>query len=114
LPADTVLLEFCVLTDHTYAFIVSRDHFEVVDQALDRRKIRRWTETLQRAARQSYPEAVAAALRPPSAELFAKPLDAIDRLGIPPGQRRLVFIPDDALYGLPFAALNHATTNHYL
>jgi CHAT domain-containing protein len=109
LPRGVLLLEYCVLDDRTYTWIVSRDRKDVVRQAVPRRQIVRWSAELQRAARERNAGAFQRALYAPFEQLLAVPLA---RYGTTPKQ--LVIVPDGAMHGLPFAALRDLGTRHYL
>jgi CHAT domain-containing protein len=115
LPEGTFLLEYCVVEDRTYVWIVSRRGFEhrTLLRAT-RGDIQRWTDALQAAARRGDAKAFEGGLNAPYAELIAPALEAIAR--IPPGQapRRLVVVPDGAMHGLPVAALRNPETGRYL
>jgi CHAT domain-containing protein/tetratricopeptide (TPR) repeat protein len=113
LPAGTFLIEYTVLADRTYAWIVSRDSFRLLRQSATSAKIERWSETLQRAANGNRGADFEAGLYAPFAELIHEPLDAIHSMrdGKNPS---LVFIPDGAMHGLPFAALRNPSSKHYL
>lgn len=113
LPAGTFLIEFCVLDDRTYTWIVSRDAFRLLEQPVGRTRIEEWTAGVQRAVEANDPGYFASRLSAPSAELFEAPLNAI--LAMPNGRNaRLVFIPDGAIHGFPFAALRSPAGGEYL
>ncbi|HYC60320.1 MAG TPA: CHAT domain-containing protein [Thermoanaerobaculia bacterium] len=113
LPAGTFLLEYMVLEDRTYTWVISRDSFRIITQRANRDDIERWSAALQEAARQRDEKAFEAGLYAPYDQLIAAPLAAI--AGLPNGRRpRLVFIPDGAMHGLPFSALRLSAKSRYL
>jgi CHAT domain-containing protein len=114
LPRGTYLLEFTVLADRTLVWVVSRDHFEIFNQPVRREAIAQWADTLQREAEQR-DQAFEAGLSKPYSALLAGPLKFIQ--GLPAGRdevRRLVFVPDGAIHGLPLAALRDPTTKRHV
>jgi CHAT domain-containing protein len=115
LPHGTFLIEYCVLADRTLIWLVSRDHFELFTQPVGRKAIEEWTATLQReAGRRNVPE-FEAGLYLPFSSLLAAPLARIEKM--PDGRgdgRRLVFVPDGPIHGLPLAALRNRATGRYL
>lgn len=100
LPPGTSLIEYCVLDDRTYAWIVSRDRFVPLTLPVGRAAIERWTETVQRAARDHDVRAFEQGVEVPYAALLAEPLRSIG-----PETNRLVFVPDGAMHGLPLGVL---------
>lgn len=115
LPAGAVLLEYCVLDDRTYVWIISRDGFEhrMLPGATGK-DIQRWTDALQSAARRNDAAAFERGLLAPYAELIAPVFQTIATMqpGTPPD--RLIVIPDGAMRGLPIAALRDPVTMRYL
>jgi CHAT domain-containing protein len=109
LPAGTVLVQYSVQDDRTYAWIVSRDRFERLTLRTRRADVERWTASVQEAVRQRTASALDDALIPPYDGLVA---DVLSKIG--PTAARLVFVPDGAIHGLPIAALRNPRTNKYL
>jgi hypothetical protein len=107
LPRGTFLLEYCVLADRTFAWLVSRDHFEPFTLAVGRDQIQAWTTSLHRAAGQRLASSFEAGLSVPFPALLAQPWSRIEQLsrGMGEEERRLVLVPDGPIHGLPFAAL---------
>lgn len=114
LPAGTFLLQYSVTDARTYAWIVSRDGFQLIDQEVRRQDIRRWSATLQRAGRQRDAEAFDIGSFAPYDKLLRRPIDAATAMNGGRIPERLVIVPDDAMHGLPFAALRHPDTRRYL
>ncbi|HKR62965.1 MAG TPA: CHAT domain-containing protein, partial [Thermoanaerobaculia bacterium] len=106
LPAGTLVLEYCVLDDVTYVWTISRDGFEVTTLKVGRKEIDRWTRDVQASSRTNDITKFESATRAAYARLIVPVLRK--------GARRLVFIPDGAMHGLPFAALQDASTRKYL
>lgn len=114
LPHGTFLISYCVLDDRTYAWIVTSDRVELLTLPVRRQDIERWSADLQRASRRTA-AAFELGLAAPYVRLLAEPLETIAKM--PGGQdpaRRLVFIPDAAIHGLPLAALRNPDNRRYL
>ena len=109
LPPGTVLIEYCVLDDRTYAWIVSREHFEHLTLQVRRVDIERWSEAIQRAARDRDARAFENALEVPYGALIAEPLRRIGAKA-----QKLVFIPDGAMHGLPLGVLRDPATKRHV
>ncbi|HEY6141041.1 MAG TPA: CHAT domain-containing protein [Thermoanaerobaculia bacterium] len=115
LPRATFLVEYCVLDDQTYAWIVSRDGFDMLTLPVKRKSLENWTAELQRDARQRNEAAFEAGLSAPYDALIAPALEAIGKM--PAGDdpaRRVVFVPDHTVQGLPLAALWDRRNRRYL
>ncbi|HEV8434130.1 MAG TPA: CHAT domain-containing protein [Thermoanaerobaculia bacterium] len=110
LPADTYLIEYRVLDDVTYAWVISRDRAWFRALRPTRPETVHWATTLQDAAEARDHRAFASALYAPYAELIGPALTGI-RLT---GRTRLVFIPDEFMHALPFAALRNPNGGRYL
>lgn len=113
LPEDTYLLQYAVLDDRTYTWIVGRNEFELLTQPVRREEVERWSEELQSAVRRRDELAVDRGLYAPFERLVRKPFERVRTLarGREP---RLVFIPDGAMHGLPFSALRDSGTKRFL
>jgi CHAT domain-containing protein len=114
LPRGTFVVEYCVTEDRTYTWILSRDSLVALTQQVPRSDINRWTEALQRAARKRDAAAFGAGLFAPYDALIARPLAAIRAMPHDGEPVRLVFVPDGAMHGLPFAALQDPLTRRHL
>jgi CHAT domain-containing protein len=116
LPAGTFLLQYAVLPEHTYVWIVSREHFQVLKLTAPEEDIERWSNGIQAAARPDRldPDAFDVNLYAPFAELVQRPLDLIRRFNGGRDPQRLVIVPDGAMHSLPFAALRNSVTRKYL
>lgn len=113
LPADTFLIEYCVVEKQTYAWILSRDHgLQLLTLNASKEDISRWTDNLQRAAYHGDIKDFESRLTPPYV-LIGEPLRAILRMH-PQGQPHVVFVPDQGIFGLPLAALRDPKREKYL
>jgi CHAT domain-containing protein len=112
LPPGTFLIEYRVLEDQTYAWILSRDVFTVQRLAARRSDVKRWTAALQDAARMRNGTAFEAGLYAPYESLLKAPLDVIRHT---PGgaAANIVIVPDRELRGMPFVALRDPDTKRY-
>jgi CHAT domain-containing protein len=115
LPTGTFLIQYCVLEDRTYTWVIARDAFQLLTSLrVKSADTVRWSAELQEAARSRNKNAADTVLLAAFAGLAAEPLDAIARM---PGGRhpnRLVFMPDGAIHGLPLVALRNPETRRYL
>jgi CHAT domain-containing protein len=114
LPRGTFLIQYSVLEDRTYTWIISHDSFQLLRQRARRADVARWSAALQEAARQKSARNFDAGLYAPFDALLAAPLAAIEKM--PDGRKpaRLVFVPDGAMHGLPFSALRNPVTRRHL
>ncbi|HYN21125.1 MAG TPA: CHAT domain-containing protein, partial [Thermoanaerobaculia bacterium] len=115
LPRGTFLIEYSVQEDRTLIWLLSRDHFEMLTRPVGRSAIEAWTTLLHREAEQGNLTAFEGGLSAPFSALLAAPLARIQNLPDGRGEgRRLVFVPDAAIHGLPLAALRNPTTRRYV
>jgi CHAT domain-containing protein len=110
LPADTYLIEYRALEDVTFVWVISRDRAWFRTLPPSRSEIERWTTTLQEAAVARDRHAFANALYAPYARMIGPALTGI-RLT---ERTRLVFIPDEFMHALPFAALRNPNGGRYV
>lgn len=108
IPTGTFVIQYRVLDDATYMWVLSRDRFVPLTLPVRRETIERWTSELQNAARSRNEPAFLRALDAPYRELIAPALAGIGR------PKYLVFIPDGAIHGLPLAALRNPATHRHL
>jgi CHAT domain-containing protein len=101
LPDDTVILQFLVLDDKTYTWVLSRDRIRLVAQRVGRAHIEKWVADIQDAVGTGRPSAFTTAMRAAYTELFRAPL--ADRGAV--NRPRLVIVPDGPMHSLPFAGL---------
>lgn len=114
LPEGTFLLQYSVTDRRVFAWIVSRDAFEPIEIVAERESVQRRCRELQKAGRNNDETKFEGASLAVYDQLFREPFRHVVRLngGKPPG--RLVIVPDDAMHGLPFAALLNPDTRRYL
>jgi len=101
MPAGAFLLEYSVLDDRTYVWIIGRGFSDHRMLAVGESAIRQWTHDLQRFAGMRSDAKFDAALGAPFQELLREPLKLVPR------GAKLVIIPDRSMHGLPFAALRN-------
>lgn len=105
LPAGTFLLQYSVLNDRTYVWIIGNGFSERRTLNVGELKIRSWTRALQKFADLRDTDRFMTALAAPYDALLRDPLARIHQR-----QRRgpvkLVIVPDRSMHGLPFAALH--------
>jgi len=98
-PAGTVLLEYSVLDDRTYVWIISRGSSTRRTLPVGESVIRQWTHDVQHFASGHNAIKFETALIAPYRMLFSGPLSII------PPTAKIVVVPDRSMHGLPFAAL---------
>jgi CHAT domain-containing protein len=100
-PAGAFLLEYSVLDDRTYVWIIGRGYSDHRVLPVGENAIKQWTHDLQRYAGMRNDPKFDAALAAPYKELFENPLKTIPR------NARLIIVPDRSMHGLPFSALRN-------
>ncbi len=114
LAPGTFLVEFSVLPDRTYVWIVGRSYFDMIPRPVRREVIDRWSRSLQLYARQLNRRAFIATLEEVYGALLGEPLAKITKLAPANETLKLVFVPDRSLHGIPFAALRNEQSGRYL
>lgn len=116
LPAGTFVIEYSVLDDVTYAWVVWHDGMQPFTlRETRRRDVERWAATIGDAGggagikRLDLDGALTAAYT----QLVDQPLRAI-RAASHGGPLHLVIVPDGALHAIPFAALHDSETKRFL
>ncbi|HEX9981735.1 MAG TPA: CHAT domain-containing protein [Thermoanaerobaculia bacterium] len=108
IPVGTVVLDYVVMDDRTYVWIISRDDARVVRQSARRDEIQGWREELQSAiARQSESDA-RGLLSVLYDQLLKEPLKQTG------SAQRLVIVPGAEMEVLPFAAFLEPVKQRYL
>jgi CHAT domain-containing protein len=102
------VIEYCVLKDRTYAWIVTHDKCLFFDLSVSRQQIEYWSGTLQDAAKRRDNRAFEQGLLAPYEKLIAPLLLSIRK------PARFVFVPDGAIHGLPLSALRDADSKRFL
>lgn len=103
----TYLLQYAVLNDHTYVWIIWKGDAQRTTLPVGNAEIEQWAATLQRFGGNGEVELFRDALEPPFLALLREPLARVAKLsgdGPPP---RVVIVPDRAMHGLPFNALRN-------
>ncbi len=113
LPVGTYVIEYRVLEDKTYVWILSRDRFTVKTLTARRRDAQRWSAALQDAIGNNDAAAFEYGLYAPYDGLLKEPIDFINQAA-GSTTANLVIVPDRELRGLPFAALRNPETKRYL
>lgn len=115
LPPGVFVLQYLVLENRSYAWILSSESdVKVPVLAAKREEIELWVEELHRAAQDHDKNAFRRSLLAPYAGLLALPMDLIRQMNRGRAPNLLVIIPDGAMHGLPFPALRDAATNQSL
>jgi CHAT domain-containing protein len=100
LPARTLLIEYALLDDRIIAWLVTRDRFNSIVLPVSREEVERRVDALQRSVSNRNDAGFETQSRVLHELLIEAPLKVA---GVAP--RRLVIIPDGAMYGIPFAAV---------
>jgi CHAT domain-containing protein len=111
LPRGGTLLQYSVMEDRTYVWVISAERTSVHRLGVTRQDVERWTRDLYRAERRRRPDEFDVGLYAPYARLFEPVLRHVDRAH---GTPRLIIVPDGAMYGLPFPALRNPDNDRYL
>ncbi len=106
LPERTYLLQYSVLDDKTYVWIIRRGHSERLTLDVGNDAIAKWSASLQRYAMTRADEQFRLALTEPYAALLKAPLEKIGETLDESNPPRVVIVPDRAMHGLPFSALS--------
>jgi CHAT domain-containing protein/tetratricopeptide (TPR) repeat protein len=101
MPAGAFLLEYSVLEDRTYVWIIGKGFSDHRVLPVGESAIRQWTHDLQRFAGMRNDAKFDAALVAPYKELLHEPLKAVPRAA------KVIIVPDRSMHGLPFAALRN-------
>lgn len=112
LPIGTFLVQYAVLDDRTYAWIIGPDTFVLRELNARRTDVVRWSEELQEAVHRRDPVLFETTLEAAHEGLVARVLAEVRPPS--PGPVRLVIVPDGAMHGLPFAALRNGRSGRHL
>jgi CHAT domain-containing protein len=109
LPEDTVILQYLVLADRTYVWVLRRGQkITVFRLSATEKQIDQWHDDALDVLHTKQPDSLKRPMRAVYAELFRTPLAASA------GAKRIVIVPDGPMHGLPFAALEEATKGYLL
>jgi CHAT domain-containing protein len=114
LPEGTFLLEYCLLEDRMYVWVISSHTFEVVQQPTGRDAVATMVASLQHLVQARDATNMEGALYGLYRTLLAAPMEKVANAQRGQGAFRLVIVPDGAMYGVPFAALRNPSTRRYL
>lgn len=116
LPPGTFLLEYVVLPDRTYCWVISGGKPELIRLAVGGEEIQKWLTVLQTEARKRLEDADVnafhTALEDAYAALFAEPMRRVRASGT--RMPRIIVVPDGAMHGLPLPALLDRTSGRHL
>ncbi|HEX7191166.1 MAG TPA: CHAT domain-containing protein [Thermoanaerobaculia bacterium] len=110
LPGDTYIVEYRILNDVTYAWVVSHDSARFLKLLPARSEVELFTAILQSAAANRDRAAFAKGLYAPYDRLIAPLLAGMHLTE----NTSLVFIPDEFMHALPFAALRDPNNGTHL
>jgi CHAT domain-containing protein/tetratricopeptide (TPR) repeat protein len=102
LPADTVVLQYLVLADRTYVWVLTRDRLRLVPLPVAHYQIEEWANQTHDAIASGQWPLLHAAMRAAYGQLVREALSATAP------RSRIVIVPDGPMHALPFAALNDA------
>jgi len=109
LPEDTVILQYLVLENRTYTWVVTREQVILVPQRATRDQVEGWVADAVAGVSTSQRDPFMKAIRAAYAELFRKPLE---RAGA--AKTRIVIVPDEPMHGFPFNGLTGTRDEGYL
>jgi CHAT domain-containing protein len=104
----TTLVEFAVLADHTIVWLIGRGDFEVVELPLGRAALEREVSQLRGHLGGGQKAALNRSIEVLSRDLLPRVLAHL------PVGGRLVIVPDECLYFIPFSLLRHPVSGRYL
>ncbi|HEX7828269.1 MAG TPA: CHAT domain-containing protein [Thermoanaerobaculia bacterium] len=108
LPAGTYILEYLVLENHTFVWLISRDDVKLFRLRATRGQIEAWVATLHAAIADGYEQSFDDGLRAPYDGLLAPALTSVKH-----PMPRFIIVPDGPMHALPFEALKD-DANRYL
>lgn len=116
LPDGTFLLEYVVLEDRTFVWLIWNGGAERRTLRAGNAAIAEWTAALQRLADTRERDGWLPALQAPYDAFLAEPIARIAKIHRGDALPRVIVVPDRAMHGLPFAALHdgrrHLIQNH--
>lgn len=110
LPEDTVILQYLVLQNTTYTWVITRERINGISQSVGKADIEGWVAEVRAAAGPySQGDPITRVARAAYAELFRAPLKLVSAT-----KTRIVIVPDGAMQGLPFNALGEAKDKYLI
>ena len=108
LPPGTFVVEYWVLGDRTYAWLIGRDDFVPFPLTVGNDLIAAWTASIVQSVTHQREDLLKETLAAASAALVREPLTRIAAIARTRKIRavKVIFVPDAAMHGLPFAALS--------
>ena len=108
IPEDTVILQYLVLPDRTYTWVLTRGDIVLVPQRVTESTVKGWVDKSLKAVSSGQNGPFTSAMRDAYGELFRAPLRRA------PSKTRIVIVPDEPMYGLAFAGLQGIKEEGYL
>jgi CHAT domain-containing protein len=109
LPEDTVILQYLVLRERTFTWVVTREQLILVPQRATRAQIERWSADAIAGVTGRQRDPFLRAMRAAYADLFRDPLKQAG-----PSKTRVVIVPDGPMRGFPFSGLVGTDQEKYL
>ncbi|HJQ36682.1 MAG TPA: CHAT domain-containing protein [Thermoanaerobaculia bacterium] len=109
LPEDTVILQYLVLQDKTYTWVVTRENVIAVSQRATSEQVKQWVTDALDNAGSGQGAYFTRAMRAAYGELFRKPLELAGA-----SKTRIVIVPDEPMYGFPFNGLGGTEDEGFL
>jgi len=103
LPEDTVILQYLVLPQQTYTWVVTRERIGLVPSRVTKKKITGWVTDALAGVASGQELPLTRVTRAAYSELFSEPLKRV-----PASKTRIVIVADEPMQGLPFNALGTA------
>jgi CHAT domain-containing protein len=103
LPEDTVILQYLVLPEQTYTWVVTRERVVLVPSSVSKKKIQEWVTGGLESVAAHQDDPFIRATRAAYSELFSGPLKLAGA-----SKTRIVIVPDEPMQGFPFNALGTA------
>jgi CHAT domain-containing protein len=110
LPEDTAILQYVVLSERTFTFILTRDRVDWLAQRAGADDIAEWVKEVNDALISKQPRSFTQPMRAAYDGLFGVPL----AMAAVKNRKRIVIVADGPMYGLPFAGLQGTEAEGYL
>jgi CHAT domain-containing protein len=110
LPDDTAILQYVVLPERTFTFILTRGHLEWLAQRDGASVIAGWVRQVNDAVRSKQPSSFTQPMRAAYDGLFGVPL----AMAAVKNRKRIVIVADGPMYELPFAGLQGTREEGFL